>query len=107
MASWLNFLLQVGDDSNLTFAPDYCPSSVSWLVVLGLCAYLFFFAPGMGPMPWTINSEIYPLWARSTGNSVATSMNWMFNLIVSMTFLSLAETESLNKDVRFVVRNVV
>ena len=49
----------------LLFAADYCPSDVAWIVVLGLCLYLFFFAPGMGPMPWTINSEIYPLWARS------------------------------------------
>ena len=48
----------------LLFAADYCPSEVAWIVVVGLCLYLFFFAPGMGPMPWTINSEIYPLWAR-------------------------------------------
>ena len=45
----------------------------------------------MGPMPWTINSEIYPLWARSTGNGAATFVNWMCNLAVSMSFLSLTE----------------
>ena len=48
--------------------------------------------PGMGPMPWTINSEIYPIWARSTGNAAATFTNWVFNLAVSMSFLSLTET---------------
>lgn len=53
--------------------------------------YLFFFAPGMGPMPWTINSEIYPLWARSFCYSTSTSVNWFFNLLVSLTFLSLTE----------------
>ena len=42
-------------------------------------------------MPWTINSEIYPLWAQSTGNSVATFTNWLFNLVVSMSFLSLTQ----------------
>ena len=46
---------------------------------------------GMGPMPWTINSEIYPLWARSVGTSVATFTNWTVNLAVSMSFLSLTE----------------
>ena len=75
-----------------TFAADYCPSNTAWLIVLGLVSYLFFFAPGMGPMPWTINSEIYPLWARSLGNSLATSTNWAFNLLISMTFLTLTET---------------
>lgn len=82
---------------NVIYAFDYCPSEYSWLVVLGLCLYLFFFAPGMGPMPWTINSEIYPSWSRSTSQSIATSMNWAFNLLVSMTFLSL--TEAITKQV--------
>ena len=46
---------------------------------------------GMGPMPWTINSEIYPLWARSTGNAAATTVNWVSNLVIAMTFLTLTE----------------
>jgi len=78
-----------GDDLN--FAPDYCPSQYAWVVIAGLCLYLLTFAPGVGPLPWTINSEIYPSWARSTCQSLATSTNWASNLIVSMTFLSLTE----------------
>lgn len=46
---------------------------------------------GLGPMPWTINSEIYPMWARGTGNAIATAVNWVFNLIVSFTFLTMTE----------------
>ena len=87
------------NNDEVTFAPDYCPSNNAWLIVLGLVSYLFFFAPGMGPMPWTINSEIYPLWARSLGNSLATSTNWAFNLLISMTFLTL--TETITKQVQF------
>ena len=85
------------ETETVIYAFDYCPSDYSWLVVFGLCLYLFFFAPGMGPMPWTINSEIYPTWSRSTSQSIATSMNWAFNLLVSMTFLSL--TEAITKQV--------
>ncbi|KAM7378049.1 hypothetical protein PAMA_013108 [Pampus argenteus] len=73
------------------WAYNYCPTSYSWLVLLGLMLYLAAFAPGMGPMPWTINSEIYPLWARSTGNACAAGVNWMFNILVSLTFLHLAQ----------------
>uniref|UniRef100_A0A3Q3JNI4 Proton myo-inositol cotransporter n=1 Tax=Monopterus albus TaxID=43700 RepID=A0A3Q3JNI4_MONAL len=87
-----------GSCSNQTEAADspfwaynYCPTSYSWIVLLGLILYLAFFAPGMGPMPWTVNSEIYPLWARSTGNACSAGVNWIFNVLVSLTFLHVAE----------------
>ncbi|KAF0299328.1 Proton myo-inositol cotransporter [Amphibalanus amphitrite] len=73
------------------WAADWCPAPHSWLPVpvLGLCLYLVAFAPGMGPMPWTINAEIYPAWARGSGSGLAASCNWLANLAVSLTFLSL------------------
>ncbi|MEQ2206412.1 hypothetical protein XENOCAPTIV_029009 [Xenoophorus captivus] len=45
----------------------------------------------MGTMPWTVNSEIYPMWARSTGNACSAGVNWIFNVLVSLTFLHVAE----------------
>lgn len=72
------------------WAYEWCPSIYAWVTLIGLVLYLIAFAPGMGPMPWIINSEIYPLWARSFCQSAATSVNWLSNLITSMTFLSLA-----------------
>lgn len=35
-------------------------------------------------MPWNINAEIYPMYARSAAVSVATMVNWSSNLLVSM-----------------------
>ena len=73
------------------FKTDICPSQYAWLAVCAMVFYLAMFAPGLGPMPWTINAEIYPLWARNAGTSAATSTNWMMNLLVSLTFLSLMD----------------
>uniref|UniRef100_A0AAY4BKS4 Proton myo-inositol cotransporter n=1 Tax=Denticeps clupeoides TaxID=299321 RepID=A0AAY4BKS4_9TELE len=73
------------------WAYNFCPTSYYWIVLLGLVLYLACFAPGMGPMPWTVNSEIYPLWARSTGNACSAGVNWTFNILVSLTFLHLAQ----------------
>ncbi|CAM2098544.1 proton myo-inositol cotransporter [Caretta caretta] len=75
----------------LFWAYNFCPTPYSWTTLLGLILYLVFFAPGMGPMPWTVNSEIYPLWARSTGNACSSGVNWIFNVLVSLTFLHTAE----------------
>lgn len=77
--------------NNLKFSHGYCPTDYTWMAVLGLALFVLSFAPGLGPMPWTINSEIYPLWARSTGTSLATGCNWICNLIVSLFFLTLTE----------------
>ncbi|GAB6028142.1 hypothetical protein CHUAL_002355 [Chamberlinius hualienensis] len=79
------------DEHTLNWAYGYCPSPYQSVPIVGLCLYLFFFAPGMGPMPWTINSEIFPLWARSTSYAITTSFNWLFNMLVSMTFLTLTQ----------------
>jgi len=72
---------------------NYCPDNkYAILALVSLFMYLVFFAPGMGPLPWTINSEIYPMWARSNSVALATACNWISNLIVSLTFLTLIDT---------------
>ncbi|RHY26430.1 hypothetical protein DYB32_007620 [Aphanomyces invadans] len=79
------------------WAFDVCPNashSPGYVILVSLFAYLACFATGMGPMPWTINAEIYPLSVRSAAISIATAVNWVSNLIVSMTFLSLIQATS-------------
>ena len=69
-----------------------CPNNVlSPLAIIALIVYIASFASGAGPLPWTVNAEIYPTWARSTSIAIATATNWCSNLIVSMTFLTMAD----------------
>jgi SP family myo-inositol transporter-like MFS transporter 13 len=69
-----------------------CPSQYGWLALVGLAFYLMAFAPGMGPVPWTINSEIYSLQDRGMCGGIAATANWVSNFIVAQTFLSLTAT---------------
>lgn len=68
-----------------------CPNKFSWFVLTSLIMYIVFFAPGMGPVPWTVNTEIYPNWVRNVGNSVSYTTKWTTNLLVSITFLNFAQ----------------
>jgi MFS transporter, SP family, solute carrier family 2 (myo-inositol transporter), member 13 len=68
--------------------PDDNPVA-GYLILVTLFVYLACFASGMGSTPWTINAEIYPLKVRSFALSAATSVNWVANLLVSFTFLSI------------------
>eukprot|EP01060_Flectonema_neradi_P007955 TRINITY_DN1566_c1_g1_i1.p1 TRINITY_DN1566_c1_g1~~TRINITY_DN1566_c1_g1_i1.p1 ORF type:complete len:491 (+),score=83.50 TRINITY_DN1566_c1_g1_i1:91-1563(+) len=65
---------------------------------IAMCAYLLSFGIGMAAIPWVFNSEIYPLYARATCISVATTVNWCSSFAISFTFLTLSEAISTNRD---------
>ncbi|KAK1256910.1 putative inositol transporter 2 [Acorus gramineus] len=68
-----------------------CPSNYGWLALIGLALYIIFFSPGMGTVPWIVNSEIYPLRFRGVCGGIAATSNWVSNLIVAQSFLSLTQ----------------
>ncbi|KZV47047.1 inositol transporter 1-like [Dorcoceras hygrometricum] len=76
------FLLQSTDPVNGFYG---------WIAVVGLALYIAFFSPGMGPVPWTVNSEIYPEAYRGLCGGMSATVNLISNLIVAQSFLSLAE----------------
>ncbi len=66
-------------------------SSLAWVAVITLMAYVAFFAISLGPIFWLLISEIYPLKIRGLAEGTAAGANWSFNLLVSITFLSLLQ----------------
>ncbi|KAE8682078.1 putative inositol transporter 2 [Hibiscus syriacus] len=74
-----------------TWFKDGCPSEFGFLAVVFLGLYILSYSPGMGTVPWIVNSEIYPLRYRGVGGGLAAVLNWISNLLVSLTFLSLTK----------------
>ncbi|XP_058109643.1 probable inositol transporter 2 [Magnolia sinica] len=82
-----------------------CPSNFGWLALAGLALYIISYSPGMGTVPWIVNSEIYPLRYRGLCGGMAAVANWVSNLIVSQSFLSL--TEAIGSSYTFLLFCVV
>jgi sugar porter (SP) family MFS transporter len=61
------------------------------LAVITLMAYVAFFAISLGPIFWLLIAEIFPLKIRGQAEGASAGMNWIFNLLVSLTFLTLVE----------------
>lgn len=70
----------------------YASQHLVWAVV----AYLICFSPGLGPVPWAVAAEIFPIKVRGLGMSVATASNWLANFIISVTFPLLTESIGLS-----------
>ena len=66
-----------------------CPSHYSKLILVWLLLYLAVFSPGLGPVPWAVNSEIYPVQIRGLCLGIAATANWISNALVAQTFLTL------------------
>ncbi|KAF6139344.1 hypothetical protein GIB67_021554 [Kingdonia uniflora] len=68
-----------------------CQSNVGHLAVLLLGLYILAYSPGMGTVPWIVKSMIYLLRHRGICGGMTVIANWVSNLIVNQTFLSLNE----------------
>ena len=65
-----------------------CPNPFSIATLLLIVLYLAAFSPGVGPIPWAVNSEIYPLEVRGLATGIAAAANWAVNALVAACFLT-------------------
>jgi MFS transporter, SP family, galactose:H+ symporter len=66
-------------------------STLAWLAVISMMAYVASFAISLGPIFWLLISEIYPLKIRNSAEGLAATFNWGANLLITLTFLTLIE----------------
>lgn len=69
--------------------PDSAKNARVGLIAFGIYFYTIFYSSGEGPVPFTYSAEVYPLYIRELGMSLATATTWLFNFVVSFTFPSL------------------
>ena len=61
----------------------------SGFILFVLSLYIAAFALSFGAIFWLMSAEIFPTRVRAVGSTISTFANWLANLLVSVTFLSL------------------
>ncbi|KAK7292332.1 hypothetical protein RIF29_08110 [Crotalaria pallida] len=56
------------------------------LAIAGVLIYVAAFSIGLGPVPWVIMSEIFPIHVKGTAGSLVVLINWLGAWVVSYTF---------------------
>ena len=69
--------------------------SLDTLALIGLFLYIAAFAASIGPLPWVMMSEIFPMNVRGIGMSAASLANWGFNFVVVFSFPVLVSSIGL------------
>ncbi len=65
---------------------------MSWIAALCIFVYIAFFAMSLGPLPWVMMPEIFPLAVRGQGASFSAASNWLFNTLVVASFPIMLHT---------------
>lgn len=70
-------------------------ADLSMLTLVAVFVYIASFAVGLGPIFWLLTAELFPLEVRGKCISVVVLLNWLFNLIVGVSFLSIVDAISI------------
>ncbi len=71
------------------FMEEQLGDSLKYFAMASTFLYIIFFAVSLGPLAWLIISEVFPLKVRGVGMSIGSLSVWLFNAIVTFTFLKL------------------
>ena len=70
--------------------------SWNWVSVAGIFLFIAAFAVSLGPLPWVMMPEIFPLNARGPGSSLSAGSNWIFNTLVVSSFPILVNVSGIS-----------
>ena len=75
----------------------HCPDSNKYAIfsLVAMMLLMISTSAGFVTLPWVINSEIYPTWARGQAASLSSLFNWFTNILLLLTFLSIVDALGL------------
>ena len=77
-------------------ALDPAASWAQQVAIVCLGVFVVGFAVSLGPLPYVVMAEIFPLSVRASGMGLASATAWAVNVVVSATFLPLVSALGLS-----------
>ncbi|XP_069574836.1 solute carrier family 2, facilitated glucose transporter member 10 isoform X1 [Brachyistius frenatus] len=71
-------------------------SVTKWIILMCMMAVVTAYSVGFGPMTWLLLSEIFPAAVRGRAFAFTNCFNWAANLLVTFTFLDVADMIGLS-----------
>jgi len=66
-----------------------------WTAILAVWLYVACFAFSLGPIPWLMMTEVFPLSIRGRAVGLVTTAGWGANIVISLSFLPLLHAVGL------------
>ena len=73
-------------------ASKYCGGFPKSITLISLCCFIAGFSLGMGPIPWLIVSEIFPMKVRGVASGVAAQVSWLSAFIVVKFYVKMEDS---------------
>jgi sugar porter (SP) family MFS transporter len=70
----------------IAFATSFDGVFFQWVSAVSVFLFIAFFAVGLGPLPYILISEVFPIKIRGQGMSLSAASNWIFNTLVVASF---------------------
>ncbi|XP_067839959.1 solute carrier family 2, facilitated glucose transporter member 12 isoform X2 [Heptranchias perlo] len=68
---------------------------LKWLTLCCLLVYVAAYSISFGPVAWVLLSEIFPTGIKGRAMAFIGFLNWVMNLVIALTFLTMAESIGL------------
>ena len=65
--------------------------SLGWLPVVSCVAFIVGFSLALGPVPWLMMGELFPVKYRGFASGIATMINWTAAFLVTKSFTALQD----------------
>ncbi|XP_026489597.2 facilitated trehalose transporter Tret1 [Vanessa tameamea] len=67
-------------------------SSISFLPILSLVVFIITYCWGLGPLPWAVMSELFPIEVKAVASPIATAFCWILSFLVTKFFPSISDS---------------